>query len=100
MYQLDVDSTGGPVHHGSELSFVFNPRPAGKSPAQWSPLLDYWANFAATGNPNGVGLPQWPVYRGLANFVEFTAGGPVVRGRAPAGLRPPQPALTGRLAQP
>ena len=78
MYQLDVDASGGTVHHGSELSFVFNPRPAGKSLAQWPPLLDYWANFATTGDPNGPGLPQWPGYGRDANVIEFTANGPVL----------------------
>lgn len=26
-------------------------------------MMSYWANFAATGNPNGDGLVEWPAYR-------------------------------------
>jgi len=78
VYQLDVDATGGAVHHGSELSFVFNPKPADKTAMQWPPLLDIWANFAATGNPNGPGLPAWPHYGREANYIEFTRAGPIV----------------------
>ena len=26
-------------------------------------MIGYWTNFAATGNPNGKGLPNWPVYK-------------------------------------
>jgi para-nitrobenzyl esterase len=32
----------------------------------------YWINFAKTGDPNGRGLPKWPVF-------EDTAKGPVMQ---------------------
>jgi para-nitrobenzyl esterase len=32
----------------------------------------YWVNFAATGDPNGKGVPSWPTYRaGSDEMVEF-----------------------------
>jgi len=55
--------------HGSEVSYVFG-NLTGRDGAPVDPkdkevakmMNTYWANFAKTGNPNGDGLPEWPVY--------------------------------------
>lgn len=57
--------------HGSEIPFVFNTLNARRgAPAEPTPeekelariLNTYWTNFAKTGNPNGKGVPVWPLY--------------------------------------
>lgn len=73
--------------HGSEVSYVFNsfdgrrsgtgPTPKDKELAQT--MNSYWTNFAKTGNPNGIGLPQWPVYQNETNkIIEFQPDGSAV----------------------
>jgi len=57
--------------HGSEVSFVFNTLNARwGNPGEATPeekelariMNSYWINFAKTGNPNGNGLTNWPLY--------------------------------------
>ena len=56
--------------HGSEVGYVFNNLDARWGNPETTPedkkvaelMNGYWVNFAKTGNPNGEGLPNWPVY--------------------------------------
>lgn len=37
-------------------------------------MMDYWVNFAKTGNPNKKGLPQWPQFNSGDNDVMYLKG--------------------------
>jgi carboxylesterase type B len=66
--------------HGSEVEYVFgNLDPAA---AEWTAedhavaetMSSYWANFAATGDPNGPGLPDWATWSPDTETVMETGG--------------------------
>jgi para-nitrobenzyl esterase len=54
--------------HAAEIAYVFGtfiwPFPWQEADRKLSDaIMTYWVNFAATGNPNGGTLPQWPAYK-------------------------------------
>ena len=72
--------------HASEIAYVFN-NLTSRNGAAIAPkdeevakmMNAYWTNFAKTGNPNGEGLPKWPVYSSKDNeLLEFRSDGSAV----------------------
>ncbi len=63
--------------HTADLQYMFDNQPPNVTWTDTDKMLadtmsSYWVNFAATGNPNGKGLPDWPAFnpkKGARNIV-------------------------------
>jgi para-nitrobenzyl esterase len=43
-------------------------------------VMEYWANFARSGNPNGESMPNWPRHDPkAAAYLDFAENGPVAK---------------------
>ncbi len=86
-------------YHAAEIVYAFgNVGPGTREAADRRlarTMSSYWANFAATGDPNGPGLPPWPAYTrdGEACLIL----GPTIE--AATGLRAAQLDFWGRRLQ-
>jgi len=72
------------AHHGAELAFLFQRPSTGNDEGEMRisrTMGRYWINFAATGNPNGPGLPTWPAYHSnTEDMLDFAEEVQVLKG--------------------
>jgi len=55
-FGFGAPGSGKPPEHTTEMDYAYHaPQPG------WPPLQRYWANFIRNGDPNGDGLPAWPM---------------------------------------
>ena len=65
--------------HGAEIRYVFGNLGEGQHQPDeadkklMETMMQYWVNFAESGDPNGNGLPQWPVYDERDQLLELGA---------------------------
>lgn len=64
--------------HGAEIQYVFghinlnqDNQHTGVDQKLSKIMVDYWTNFAKTGDPNGNGLPEWPEYTADNSRVQY-----------------------------
>ncbi|MDA1369877.1 MAG: carboxylesterase family protein [Proteobacteria bacterium] len=95
--QPDLNEDGGQrsfgAYHSGELAYVFDNLDLvgigwdADDHALSETMADYWVNFARTGNPNGPGLPEWPIYDAASDVVQL------LDAEVRAGVHPKKEAL-------
>jgi para-nitrobenzyl esterase len=80
-YENDASLNAMRAFHAAELPFISGNLERGVLVDPYSPsdaetalsneMMDYWARFASTGDPNGAGAPQWFPYDADENILQL-----------------------------